>query len=42
MATNGDLARRLLDAAKDDELAAKSVLRVEGIADAIVGLHALC
>ena len=40
MATNGDLARRLLGAAKDDELAARSVLRVEGIADAIVGLHA--
>jgi len=32
MATNGDLARRLLGAAQDDELAARSVLRVEGIA----------
>jgi len=40
MATNGDLARLLLAAAKDDELAARSVLRVAGIADAIVGLHA--
>lgn len=40
MATNGDLARRLLDAAREDELAAKSVLRVEGIADPIVGFHA--
>jgi len=40
MATNGDLARRLLAAARGDELAAKSVLRVEGIADAIVGFHA--
>jgi len=39
MATNGDLARRLLGAAQDDELAARSVLRVEGIADTIVGFH---
>jgi HEPN domain-containing protein len=39
MATNGDLARRLLGAAQEDELAAKSVLRVEGIADPIVGFH---
>jgi len=38
MATNGDLARRLLGAARDDELAARSVLRVEGIADAIIGM----
>ncbi len=40
MATNGDLARLLLGAAREDELAARSVLRVEGIADAIVGFHA--
>ena len=40
MATNGDLARRLLGAAREDELAAISVLRVEGISDAIVGFHA--
>jgi len=40
MATNGDLARQLLGAAQEDELAAKSVLRVEGIADPIVGFHA--
>lgn len=40
MATNGDLARRLLAAAREDELAAKSVLQVEGIADPIVGFHA--
>jgi HEPN domain-containing protein len=40
MATNGDLARRLLAAASEDELAAKSVLRVKGIADPIVGFHA--
>jgi HEPN domain-containing protein len=39
MATNGDLARRLLAAAKEDELAARSVLRVAGIADPIVGFH---
>jgi HEPN domain-containing protein len=39
MATNGDLARLLLGAAREDELAAQSVLRVEGIADAIVGFH---
>jgi HEPN domain-containing protein len=40
MATCADLARRLLDAARQDELAAQSVLKVEGIADPIVGLHA--
>jgi HEPN domain-containing protein len=40
MATNGDLARRLLGAAREDELAAISVLRVEGIANPIVGFHA--
>ncbi|HEY3865650.1 MAG TPA: HEPN domain-containing protein [Solirubrobacteraceae bacterium] len=39
MATNGDLARRLLGAAREDELAARSVLRVAGIADPIVGFH---
>ncbi len=40
MATNGDLARRLLAAAREDELAARAVLQVEGIADPIVGFHA--
>src|ERR1700677_721591 len=40
MATNGDLARRLLGAAKDDELAARSILPIEGIADAVVGMLA--
>jgi HEPN domain-containing protein len=40
MATNGDLARRLLAAAREDELTARSVLRVEGISDPIVGFHA--
>jgi HEPN domain-containing protein len=40
MATPIDLARRLLGAAKDDELAARSILPIEGIADTIVGFHA--
>ncbi len=39
MATSADLARRLLAAAREDELAARSVLRVEGISDPIVGFH---
>jgi HEPN domain-containing protein len=37
MATNGDLARRLLGAAENDELMAKSVLPVPGVTDAGVG-----
>ncbi len=37
MATNGDLARRLLGAAENDELMAKSVLPVPGLTDAGVG-----
>lgn len=40
MATNGDLARQLLGAAGDDEFAARSILRIEGVADTIVGFHA--
>jgi HEPN domain-containing protein len=40
MATNGDLARRLLGAAENDELMAKSVLSVPGVTDA--GLGMLC
>jgi hypothetical protein len=32
MATNGDLARRLLGAAKDDELAARSILPPHSLA----------
>jgi HEPN domain-containing protein len=40
MATNGDLARRLLAAAESDELMAKSVLPVPGVTDA--GLGMLC
>jgi hypothetical protein len=40
MATNGDLARRLLGAAVNDELMARSVLPVEGVTDA--GLGNLC
>jgi hypothetical protein len=39
MATPVDLARRLLGAAKDDELAARSILPIEEIADTIVGFH---
>ncbi len=38
MATNGDLARRLLAAAENDELMAKSVLPVPGVTDAGVGM----
>jgi HEPN domain-containing protein len=37
MATSADLARRLLDAAKNDELMARSVLPVEGVTDAGLG-----
>ena len=40
MATNGDLARRLLAAAENDELMARSVLSVPGVTDA--GLGMLC
>jgi len=40
MATNGDLARRLLGAAENDELMAKSVLPVPGVTDAGVGMLA--
>lgn len=40
MATQLDLARRLLGAAKDDELTARSILPIEGIADTIIGFHA--
>ncbi|HZL49231.1 MAG TPA: HEPN domain-containing protein [Solirubrobacteraceae bacterium] len=40
MATNGDLARLLLGAARDDELMASSLLPVKGVTDAGIGLHA--
>jgi len=40
MATNGDLARRLLAAAENDKLMAKSVLPVPGVTDAGVGMLA--
>jgi HEPN domain-containing protein len=40
MATCADLARRLLDAARDDELMASSLLPVKGVTDAGIGLHA--
>jgi HEPN domain-containing protein len=39
MATNGDLARRLLGAAQEDELIARSLLPVEGVTDVGVGFH---
>lgn len=38
MATSSDLARRLLGAAENDELMAKSVLLVPGVTDAGVGM----
>jgi HEPN domain-containing protein len=40
MATSADLARRLLAAAENDELMAKSVLPVPGVTDAGVGMLA--
>ena len=42
MATSADLASRLLAAAENDELMAKSVLPVPQVTDAGVGMHALC
>jgi HEPN domain-containing protein len=39
MATNGDLARRLLGAAREDELMARSLLPVKGVTDAGIGFH---
>ena len=39
MATNMDLARRLLDAAGNDELMARSLLSVKGVSDAGIGFH---
>ncbi len=40
MATSGDLARRLLGAAENDELMARSLLPVEGVTDAGIGFNA--
>jgi HEPN domain-containing protein len=40
MATCADLARRLLDAARDDELMASSLLPVQGVTDAGIDFHA--
>jgi HEPN domain-containing protein len=40
MATAIDLARQLLRVASDDEFAARSVLSIEGVTDAILGFHA--
>jgi HEPN domain-containing protein len=39
MAAAIDLARRLLGAAENDELMARSLLPVEGVSDAGIGLH---
>ena len=40
MATSIDLAKRLLDAADNDELMARSLLPIEGVTDAGSGFHA--
>ena len=40
MADHRDLARELLARARDDELAARALLRVDEISDAIVAFHA--
>jgi HEPN domain-containing protein len=40
MATQGDLARLLLDRAAEDEAAAREMLPVAGVTDAIVAFHA--
>jgi hypothetical protein len=40
MSSPADLARVMLGLARDDEFAARSLLAVDGVADAIVGLHA--
>lgn len=40
MADHGDLARELLGLARDDAAAAKALLPIESIADAIIGFHA--
>jgi HEPN domain-containing protein len=40
MSSPGDLPQVLLGLARDDEFAARSLLRVPGVADAILGFHA--
>jgi HEPN domain-containing protein len=40
MLDNADVPQVLLGLARDDELAAKSLLSVEGVTDAILGFHA--
>jgi HEPN domain-containing protein len=40
MSSPADLGRTLLELARADELAARSLLAIEGIADSIVGFHA--
>ncbi len=42
MATGHDLAEQLLRRAVDDEAAARAMLPLEAVTDAIVGFHALC
>ncbi len=37
-----DIPRVLLGLARDDELATRALLPVEGVTDAILGFHALC
>jgi hypothetical protein len=39
MASQSDLARELLGLARDDELAARELLKSDAISDAIVGFH---
>jgi HEPN domain-containing protein len=40
MSSPGDLPQVLLGLARDDEFAARSLLRVPGVADSILGFHA--
>lgn len=39
MASQSDLARELVSFARDDEMAARELLRSNAISDAIVGFH---
>jgi HEPN domain-containing protein len=40
VATSVDLARKLVGLAGDDELAARSLLPIEGVTDGVLGFHA--
>jgi hypothetical protein len=42
MSDSADDATVLLSLAADDEFAARSVLSIEGVTDAIFGFHTLC